>query len=145
MSGDPDPKPERRPRRQIRTVDPDALAVARLSGDECASCRRPPANCHHVVPKGAPHFGDDVPGNIVLICGTGTVGCHGAIHGAPYVDGRGKRWTEAYVRAQIGITIRKRRPDVVAYVLAKLGDEAGRDYLARRYYVRSVEPAMMPE
>lgn len=145
MSGQPDPKPVKRPRKLIRVVDPAAVGRARLTEDECGSCRKPPSNAHHVVPKGAPYFGDDVPENIVMVCGSGTDGCHGALHGSPYVDGRGKRWPEAYVRAQIGITLRHRRPDVIRYVLEKMGDEAGRDYLRRRYYVRSVEPAMMAE
>ena len=51
----PDPKPE------PRLVDRDALKRAGLLSDECASCGKPPANVHHVIPKGSPHFGDDVP------------------------------------------------------------------------------------
>lgn len=119
--------------RQIREHDPDALRTARLLWDECASCHREPSNVHHVVPKGAPYFGDDCIANFVLLCGTGTWRCHGAFHGSPYVDDRGRRWTEDEVRRAIGKTIATTRPDTVAYVKEKLGDVAGRDYLERRY------------
>lgn len=108
-------------------------------GWSCASCHRPPSNAHHVIPKGSPYFGDDVVGNIVMLCGSGTMGCHGAIHGSPYVDERGKRWTENDVRAEIGKTIVTIRPDVIAYVITKLGDEAGMDYLRRKYLVAEVD------
>jgi len=37
---------------------------------------------HHLVPKGAPHFGDDVVDNIIPICGNGSMGCHGKIENA---------------------------------------------------------------
>lgn len=111
------------------------LRAARLRWDECASCHRPPANGHHVVPRGGPYFGDDLIENIVLVCGSGTMGCHGALHGAPYVDRAGRRWTEEDVRRAIGSTISSGRPDTVAYVLSKLGDLAGADYLSRRYMI----------
>lgn len=135
MKGEPDPKPKRRARGQIREVDQHALAVARLSGDECAACGKPPANVHHVIPRGSPYFGDDVEANALLICGSGTMGCHGAYHGSPYVDEKGRRWTSEDVRRALGRTITTTRPDTVSYVLDKLGDVAGRDYLRRTYFI----------
>jgi hypothetical protein len=140
MAGRPDPKPERRAREPIRIVDPAAIRLARLLSDECAACHRPPANAHHVIERGAPHFGDDVPANIVLLCGTGTGGCHGAYHGAPYeariitqfgvgVERRDREW----VASRIGKTIMAGRPDTIAYVIGKLGGIQGYDYLHRRY------------
>lgn len=76
----------------------------------------------------------------MLICGSGTARCHGAFHGAPYVDEGGKRWTEEDVRREIGRSIADRR-DTVAYVLEKLGDQAGRDYLKRRYFMDNACPS----
>lgn len=129
MSG-PDPKPA------PRVKDSAALARARLLWDECAACGRPPANGHHVIEKGAPWRGDDVEANIVMVCGSGTFRCHGAAHGSPYVSEHdGKRWTQQETRTAIGRFILKHRPDTIAYVLAKLGDEPGREFLRRAYYL----------
>jgi hypothetical protein len=135
-----DPKPER------RIVDRDASRLTMLSGESCAACGGPASNCHHVVQRGAPHFGDDVIANLVLICGSGTMGCHGAHHGSPYVvevavDRREpggslrERRDAEWVNRRIGETIKARRPDVIAYVLGKLGDEPGRAFLERIYYL----------
>jgi hypothetical protein len=128
------------PKQGPRVIDADASAAARLSSDECAACGGQPGSVHHVVQKGAPHFGDDVPGNLLVVCGTGTTGCHGAYHGSPYVveAGRGasaERRDSEWVRRRIGDTIRRDRPDVVEYVLGKLGDSAGRAFLERDYYL----------
>jgi hypothetical protein len=86
------------------------------------------------VPRGAPHFGDDVDANLLPVCGSGTMGCHGAFHGSPYVDGRGRRWTQADVARRLGLAIADRR-DILSYVLGKLGDQAGREFLRRRYHL----------
>lgn len=121
-----DPKPEPRIR------DSAALARARLLWDECASCGKPPANGHHVIPRS--EGGDDVEANIVLVCGSGSWRCHGALHGAPYQDGA-RRWSTAEVYAAVGAFILANRPDTIEYVLTKLGWTAGREYLQRRYYL----------
>lgn len=125
----PDPKPNPRVR------DVDALRLARIASDECAACRGNPANVHHVIPRG--EGGDDVTGNLLLLCGSGTMGCHGALHGNPYlVRSRGtvERRDGEWVRRRVGETIRSRRPDVVEYVTSKLGVESGIEYLRRVYY-----------
>jgi len=124
----PDPKPAPRIR------NPVALARARLLWDECAACGAPPANGHHVLPKGSPWFGDDVEANIVMVCGTGTFRCHGALHGNPYVAHSGQRWTQNEVRAAVGAFILAHRDDTVEYVLTKLGWTAGRQYLRTHYF-----------
>lgn len=121
------------PKAAPRIVDPDALAVARASGEPCASCGRRPSNAHHVVQKSAPWFGDDVAGNLLLLCGSGTARCHGAFHGNPYVDDAGRRWEQAAVASAIGCYVCKDRPDVLVYVLAKL--PAPLEFLLRTYNV----------
>lgn len=142
-------KPER------RIVNLDALRRARLRWDACAACGGDPGSVHHVLPRG--EQGDDVEGNLMVLCGNGTLGCHGALHGNPYTLTRGHEgirrtergselWADykteridaAWVKERIGMTIARSRPDVVAYFVNKLGATAGLDYLARVYNVRPV-------
>lgn len=133
-----DPKPAKRPRRQVRVTDRDALKMARIAGTPCAACGSPPGSVHHVIQRGSPHFGDDVPGNLILLCGSGSDRCHGAWHGSPYTvkwDRFEDRRDQEWVATRIGRTIRDRRPDVIEYVLEKLGDDAGRAYLERNYHL----------
>ena len=70
-----------RPKPAKRIVDRDALPIddAPLKQVVCPLClrRTPDLSRHHVVPKG--QGGDDVPENLVWICGDGTRGCHGVL------------------------------------------------------------------
>lgn len=64
-----------------RIVDPKAQpldgtpVIARWC--PCCNRRNVPLTRHHVVPKG--QRGDDVPENLVWVCGDGTRGCHGVL------------------------------------------------------------------
>lgn len=133
---------------QLRVRDQTVLALARISGEACAACGAPPGSVHHVLQRGSPHFGDDVPGNLVLLCGSGSDRCHGAFHGSAYtieavlpelVDEHLvvvlERRDQAWVARRIGETLRDRRPDVIDYVLGKLGPDAGRAHLERVYHL----------
>lgn len=127
------------PKRGKRIVDRTAVRRTLLIDRACAACGRAAANAHHIVQKGSPHFGDDVEGNLLPICGSGTMGCHGAIHGTPYeVQVAFRSWTERrdaeWVGRRLGLAIAA-RPAKIQYVLEKLGDSAGREYLARFYYL----------
>lgn len=146
MTGAPDPKPAKRERRPRRIVDHGAVKRSGLVNRECAACGKPAANSHHVIPRGGPHFGDDVPGNLVGLCGSGTMGCHGAHHGNPYVvhitpDARSmtkfapfdERRDATWVNRRIGLYLGSHRPDVIEYVLGKLGVGPGTEYLRTRY------------
>lgn len=112
---------------------------------ECAACGRTASNIHHILPRG--EGGDDLPGNFAGICGSGTMGCHGAHHGNPYttrvyraysVTGQ-KAQTERrdaeWVNRRIGEHIRLHRSDTIGYLVGKLGHDAGLDYLRRVYYL----------
>lgn len=44
----------------------------------CRLCERPATNTHHLLYRS--HGGDDVPENLIPLCGSGTTGCHGKIH-----------------------------------------------------------------
>lgn len=125
-----DPKP------LARVKDTDAVRRARLRWDACAACGGDAGSAHHVVPKG--ERGDDVEANLLMLCGHGTAGCHGAEHGNPYVKVIGifqERRDAAWVHRRIGLTILHDRPDTIAYVLSKMGSERGADYLRRRYCI----------
>lgn len=113
MSGPPDPKPAR------RKIDRRATARAVLTGRVCVICGTQAATGHHVVPRGAPHHGDDVPENLVALCGSGTTGCHGDIESAQ----QDACWT-------LYKHLMKHRPDVIAYARARTGDPL---WLSRRY------------
>lgn len=115
MAGKPDPKPE--PRRK----DPEARRVARLVADECAACGLSDVklSVHHIL------YGrdgrDDDPRNMLVVCGDGVLGCHGDFH-------HGDPDAKAALARAIAAA-----PEKVAFVEDRLGREAGRDYLLRRY------------
>lgn len=138
----PDVTPDSRPAARIK--DPDALRRARLRFRSCAACGAPAGGVHHLIPRG--EGGDDVIANLLGLCGHGTMRCHGALHGSPYVaeipPAYGGATTFAHVderrdalwvTSRIGRHVAAHRPDSVAYVLGKLGADAGADYLLRRY------------
>lgn len=130
----PDPKPERtRGNRARRHVDRDVRRAVLLAHPACVACGEPATNADHLVRRGVPHFGDDDPDNMISLCGSGTTGCHGARHGNPYTDDQGRYWTPYIVRDKIGLALEPRH---VAYVLGKLGDGPGREYLRRHFHFR---------
>jgi hypothetical protein len=117
-----------------RLVDPDAVQRSLFRHPECAACGVVADSAHHVVQKGSPHFGDDVEENVVGLCGHGTARCHGAFHGSPYTVA-GERRDAEWVGRRIGQTLLDARPECIAYVLVKLGQNPGRAYLERFYYI----------
>lgn len=135
-----------------RIVDPELVKRFLLTHDWCVACGKPSSNAHHILQKGSPHFGDDVIGNLVALCGTGTMRCHGAFHGNPYehkVDtfqrathvgpvGLVERRDSEWVASRIGLHVARERPDILHYVLAKVGPSAGREFLRRAYYMEGV-------
>lgn len=136
MSGKPDLKAD------PRIVDRTATKRALLQYPECLACGYAASNGHHVLPVGRGQSGDDVVENIIGLCGTGTMRCHGAFHGNPYVAtmrhgsvGNYQRRDREWVVRMIALRLERERPDVVAYVLRKLGDEPGRAFLDRVYHV----------
>lgn len=138
MTADPKPAP--------RVVDRKASKRKLLLDPWCRSCPSRATNCHHLVGKG--QRGDDVDDNLIPLCGSGTTGCHGALHGTPSTH-QGRRRTARDVRLAIGLKI---HPSEYGYVLGKLsaadGDlEPGRQYLRDRYYVEAatLQPFVLRE
>lgn len=162
----PDPKPtSTKGNRPRRTIDPYAIVEAKLTYPECAACGIRGANGHHVLPKDK--GGDDVIENIVTLCGTGTSRCHGAHHGNPYEvrlpgppvapsptllfpegtfvfrdGGTYQRRDADWVNKRIGETLVRDRPEVIDYILGKLGWIAGADFLLRTYQISDLSPRL---
>jgi hypothetical protein len=114
-----------------RILDPSATTAKVLADRECRICGGPAATGHHIIPRGGPHYGDDVVDNIGPVGGSGTTGCHGALEGSPGRDCLGRPISPREARERFGASL---RPEEVAYVLSKLGPDAGRDYLRRKYH-----------
>ncbi len=131
-----DPKPEpRRGNAPIREVDPAVSRRFHLRGPACLVCGSVPVNAAHVVPRGAPWFGDDVDVNLVPLCGSGSHGCHGAAHGNPYTR-TGAIVTPKVVREAVGRFLGSEEgAGHLAYVTRKLGAGPGRAFLERVYYL----------
>ncbi len=126
----PDPKPEGRIR------DPDLLRRLHLEWKECALCRsigesRPDApnpenliwvglSLHHIVK----HPRDDVRGNLVMLCGHGTAGCHGLVEAG-----------DTETLQNLGQHILSARGDTITYLYERLGAGAAREFLETRLLV----------
>lgn len=108
-----DPKPAKRIR------DAGAARAFRMAGgDECCCCGvTSPLNVHHLVLRS--RGGDDTEGNFVLLCGSGTTGCHGRFHSG-----------DQLVRRAIGLAL---KPVHIGYVHAKFGEASGNEFLLREY------------
>lgn len=114
----PDPKPAARVR------DPVLLKILHRDWRECVLCgeHRGRLSLHHV----SKHPRDDVRENLVMLCGDGVRGCHGAIE----AGGR-----EA--RELLGKHIVEERPDVIEYLNQKLGEGRAAAWLERMLYVEA--------
>ena len=107
------------PKGAPRVKDKGASKRARQQQRSCVLCGDPAAGVHHVVPKGSPNFGDDLPANLVALC----TGCHG--------DVEGRKGT---ARKELGAYLVRCRPDVIEYARKKL-DPGGDAWLQRHYKI----------
>ena len=72
---------------------------------------------HHIHP----HPRDDVEANLIMLCGSGTTGHHGAIQ-------HRERWARDALRA----ILRASRPDFIGYLAVKLrSPDAAREWIDR--------------
>ena len=95
------------PRPTAVIKDKALLKSLHLRWRECAICGEvEPLSLHHIHK----HPRDDVEGNLVMVCGSGTTGCHGRIESRDPV-----------VLRLLFEHIVGERPDVVAYLRKKLG------------------------
>ena len=106
MTADPKPPP--------RVRDGTLLKALHRRWQECSLCHGTAytegrLSLHHVHR----HPRDDVEGNLVMLCGDGTRGCHGRIEA-----------NDPVALSLLGAHIVSERPDTILYLRAKLGDGA---------------------
>lgn len=97
-------------KRAPRVKDPALLRRLHLRWRSCALCGQGAGrrlSLHHIYPKG--QGGDDVVGNLIMLCGHGTAGCHGDVEARSAV-------TLTLLRIHID-----GRSDVIEYLDGKLG------------------------
>jgi hypothetical protein len=113
------------PKGPPRVKDSVLLTILHREWRECVLCgeHRGKLSLHHIHK----HPRDDVRPNLVMLCGDGVSGCHGAIEA-------GDRPT----REKLGIYIVMMRLDVIQYLNAKLGGETQADAWLERNLL--VEP-----
>jgi hypothetical protein len=73
-------RPDPRPSSRYVATSSEWEDIVRFKSGPCRGCGGAsllPVTYHHLVPKSL--GGDDVPGNVLPLCGHGTTGCHGAI------------------------------------------------------------------
>lgn len=73
----PDPRPAKRHKATTEEWAEITITAAERDGFGCLLCGQTPVTRHHVVSRSL--GGSDVPANIVMLCGTGTTGCHGLV------------------------------------------------------------------
>lgn len=114
MAGKPDPKRGQRIRDRA-LLSSFHLRVRRcaLADDTCEST----LSIHHIHK----HPRDDVTGNLVMLCGSGTTGHHGKIENH-----------DAQTCGRLYVHIRTARPDTMEYLAEKLGGEEARDEWLKR-------------
>ena len=115
----PDPKPP------ARVHSPATLSILHHEWRECALCgqHRGRLSLHHIHK----HPRDDVRPNLVMLCGSGTTGCHGDIEG-----GVRER------RRELGLYLLNYRPDTLEYLATKLkGEVQARAWIQRALYVEA--------
>ena len=94
-----------KPLRRIR--DPQLLRTMHLVWVECCLCGAvSPLSLHHI----SKHPRDDVRGNLCMLCGSGTTGCHGRIEARDPVTTR-----------LLGEYIDEFRGDVSDYLISRKG------------------------
>lgn len=110
----PDPRPAQRVR------DSQLLQQLHLEWRECAICRAtgPFLSLHHITK----HPRSDVRGNLVMLCGSGTTGCHGKIEARD----------EETMRALGGYLLRV-RGDTIAYLYETKGAVAAQEWMRANY------------
>lgn len=111
-----DPKP------RGRIKDPSLFRLLHLEWRECAICGKTGQLSLHHINK---HPRDDVKGNLVMLCGSGTTGCHGRIEAHDH-----------QVMWLLGEHILGNRGDTIVYLYEYLGAVAAQDWIRRNLLVR---------
>lgn len=111
------------PRPRARVKDPELLRALHLVWRECVLCGAvDPLSLHHI----SKHPRDDVIGNLCMLCGSGTTGCHGLVEARD----------EDTVR-ELGAFIVAARSDVVSYLASSKGEQAAEEWMRQNLLVAS--------
>lgn len=114
--GSPDPRPPARVR------DKALLSILHRDWRECVLCgeHRGRLNLHHIFDR------DDVRGNLVMLCGSGTTGCHGKV-----------TVNDRETKRALGLYLVHERDDVLPHIASKLDDDMrrARAWISRTHYV----------
>lgn len=103
----------------MRIRNPDLLTQLHLRWRECVLCgRTSPLSLHHISNK--PRH--DVEANLVMLCGSGTTGCHGKIEAH-----------DTFERWQLAIYIREHRLDTMSWLTSQYFHEKADAWLKRVY------------
>lgn len=103
----------------MRIRAPELLVELHLRWRECALCgTTEPLGLHHIANKPR----DDVEANLVMLCGSGTTGCHGLIEAR-----------DSLTRRSLALHILASRPDTVEYLSQRFPLERAQAWLSRVY------------
>ena len=103
----------------MRIRDPGLLIELHLRWRECALCgATEPLSLHHIANKPR----DDVEANLVMVCGSGTTGCHGLIEAR-----------DPLVRWSLALHVHDSRPDTTGYLAERYPVEGAHAWLRRVY------------
>lgn len=107
----------------MRISNPELLVELHLRWQECALCYATAytagrLSLHHISNKPR----DDVEANLVMLCGSGTTGCHGLIEG----------WNQTK-RAELASYIREHRLDTCGWLDYRFFYEGADNWLRRVY------------
>lgn len=106
---------DRKPAGRIR--DPELLSALHSRWRECALCGEiSPLSLHHVNR----HPRDDLEGNLVMLCGHGTAGCHGLIEAR-----------DATTERELALYLRAEREDTLSYLDWRFPIELHDEWLKR--------------
>lgn len=110
--GDPKPGP--------RVRNPELYRYLHLRWRECVLCGESATklSLHHV----SKHPRDDLEPNLVMLCGSGTTGCHGLIEAAA-----------ATKKRELAFYIREHRLDTISYLDWRFPHEGADSWLRRIY------------
>jgi 5-methylcytosine-specific restriction endonuclease McrA len=107
----------------VRIRNPNLLRALHYEWLECAVCGSTGHLSLHHVHKHPRH---DVRGNLVMLCGDGVQGCHGAIEAH-----------DQTTSARLGRHLICHRPDTMIYLETQLDPEGAREWLWRQLWVSS--------
>ena len=107
---------DQKPLARIR--DPLVLRDLHYEWRECALCltTQGKLSLHHICK----HPRDDVRANLVMLCGSGTTGCHGLVESH-----------DENTRSLLGEHVRSERPDVLDHLRWRFGEEGAQEWLDR--------------